>query len=302
MYLLALEEKLFDLPKKDIDNIIREFEPLIFKFFPNWSKINFDTFYSAKPIYKGLESKDLQKIFSSKDLLDTLEKDDSLLIVIDFQIKNSYRKKPIVNSIYSYINLSFNLSLFRILKSAIIENKLTGVGSFRDIKPFVEEGIYKRILEEFTKLTLQTSLAHELSHWLDDINHQNHIEIAIKKYNRGDTDTLYNAKFIDAHYMEINAQVHALQDLKQRIGTSKWNKINIYQAIYRIPTLNALYRYLKSLEDNSEKKWLHSILKRLAREKILGKNMNTVPADDSLRTENYFSIGTEYNYIENKFN
>jgi len=102
--------------------------------------------------------------------------------------------------------------------------------------------------------------------------------------------------------MEINAQIHALRDLKQRIGNSKWNKINIFQAIYRIPTLNALYRYLKSLEDNSEKKWLHNILKRLAREKILGKNMNTLPSDDSLLTENYFSIGTEYNYIENKFN
>jgi len=78
MYLLALEEKLFDLPKKDIDNIVKEFEPLIFKFFPNWNKINFDTFYIEKPIFKGLDSNDLQKIFSSKDLYESSRKHSDL--------------------------------------------------------------------------------------------------------------------------------------------------------------------------------------------------------------------------------
>lgn len=301
MYLLHLEENLFDIPKRDIYSIIKEFEPLIFKFFPNWKNINFDSFHSKKS-YSGVLTKDnLSRIFTSQDLKNSLEKDDSIIIVLDFKTKNSYRKKTIWASIHSYINISFNKSLFEILEDTIISNNLKGIGNFSDLKPFIDSKLYKKVVEEFTELNLKVSLSHELSHWLDAINNKNHIEIAMNKFIRGDTKNLYNAKYIDAHYVEINAQIHALQTLKQQLG-KQWNNINTYQAIYRIPSLNSLYRFLKEKQDGSEKEWILKIVKRLARENILGAKMAIIPKDDSILIENSFPFEKEFNYITNEYN
>ena len=149
-------------------------------------------------------------------------------------------------------------------------------------KRFYEEPNGKEYLmlaiSNMNKTSTKQAIRHELTHWLDDALHNNHIENRSVRYSdvskyADEIKTLSLKKDIlwngESHpYMsniEINAMVHHIAQLKRNLGTKKYDIITWQQ-------LTVLSPGLFSLNKNLGAPWRKIMFTRLAREGLIGKN------------------------------
>lgn len=128
----------------------------------------------------------------------------------------------------------------------------------------------KDFKNEFTLSRIKSAVAHELSHWIDDTLHGEHINKMLKKKNR---QAIYQGKSnVSVTDYEIEATIHAIKQLK-RDNDRIWNKITFDEMLSLDSTLNHLRKQLMSTPDE-EKLWRKLILHRMNREKLLGNRMS----------------------------
>lgn len=125
---------------------------------------------------------------------------------------------------------------------------------------------FKMIKQEFSEEKMKGSIRHELIHWLDDSLNNKHID---KKLNRA--MELYKPmnKTINTHYLEINAQIGNIQELKRKYS-NYWDIMSFDDMIKLSPSLNNI---LNNLPKSKLDKWIKSLKKRMYREGLLGKKM-----------------------------
>ena len=140
----------------------------------------------------------------------------------------------------------------------------------------VSKNDIQRYKGEMTEQRLKALISHEISHWLRDTLFNNQIT----KYNRlknilsaKDIAKLYE-KNVNLTYFEIDAQIHAIAQLKRK--RADWNEItltDLFQSYNSITNLlnNLYYNYGENKELRDI--WIKYILKRMYREHLLGKNM-----------------------------
>ena len=136
---------------------------------------------------------------------------------------------------------------------------------------------------EITEERIKSAISHELSHCISDSLYNNHIGRILKR-----ADELNNAdivkmgkKNVNMTYFEIDAQIHAIKELKRK-HKMKWDRLllidifEMYTSLYFIAS--TLYKnYGQDILDI----WQKMLLKRMIREKLLGKNMrNFVKGED----------------------
>jgi hypothetical protein len=142
--------------------------------------------------------------------------------------------------------------------------------------------MYPVIGKEFDEDSLKGSIAHELSHWLDNTLHNKHLEKEIKKYQASVDKN--KPKYSPAEWAyitnhEIDANIHAIASLKDKYN-KRWDTMSFLDVLNLKPSLVHLF---KSIGTKLSKKQYDNFIKRffgrLARENMLGKNMKPLSYD-----------------------
>ena len=140
---------------------------------------------------------------------------------------------------------------------------------------YIPAGQLKGLYNEFNPDRIKATIAHEISHWLNDTFHNYHITNTLKVVRElGKPELLLlHKKDVNMTHFEIDAQVHGIKQLKMKYK-KKWDTLELKDVFFEYNSL----RYMGGqIYQNYGKKvgdiWQKMIVKRLAREKLLGKNM-----------------------------
>ena len=124
------------------------------------------------------------------------------------------------------------------------------------------------LADEFSAKKIKATIYHELSHWVDDSLHGNYIANALTKHG-GQLGTTNIS--VGVHPIEINAQIHGVKAYKQQMSPIKYDRLTFDDLISKNVSLNTVVAKLKKTGEYET--WRKIFIKRLAREKLLGKSM-----------------------------
>jgi len=165
------------------------------------------------------------------------------------------------------IQISLNMSATNIL----IMHKIKNIDDLS--KVIKNSDILERIQSEFDGKSIKGSIYHELSHWIDDSKHNFHITKMIKKASElQSTDIMKKDGSVVFTDYEIEAQVHAIKQLKREFNKS-WDFITWNDIIQFKPSFDVIKNQLKQSKPIVQKNYYQRLIKRLNREKLLGKLM-----------------------------
>ena len=135
---------------------------------------------------------------------------------------------------------------------------------------------------ELTDERIKATIHHELSHWISDSIHNQHLsrivshaadegghyeDVLLGKYNVGET------------YYEIDAQIHGIKQIKRKYTSEEWDRATLQWLFYKYPALNNIKNPLiRSPNDNEVYDWIRTLTTRMSREGLLGKNMTKFPS------------------------
>jgi len=163
----------------------------------------------------------------------------------------------------SKITLSLNKSVIILLKSHSIE----------EIKRMLGDKEFKRFMNEMTPGSIKGTIYHELSHWISDTLYDKNITKRIIKAKEKNTYTPM-VKFGETYFTdyELDAQVHAIKQLK-RDYSKEWNDLTWDDIITKKSSFNVIGKALKKASKEAREDYRKRMIKRLNREKLLGKGM-----------------------------
>jgi hypothetical protein len=129
------------------------------------------------------------------------------------------------------------------------------------------EKIIRRLRRQLSVFNIKASIAHELTHWVDD----SLFGVFSKILSISELQKL-KQKNVNMEYFEIQAQIHAISELKKI--DNEYNNFTLEDLFTYLPSLGAIgdelyQKYNKEILDI----WLKLLLSRLSREKLLTKNM-----------------------------
>jgi len=267
-----LQERLYNL-QKDVDFIYDH----AFKEFV-------DDFYRGelKPLEyygKKLNSDFKFVTFSTKELTtkECKEADSKLSIPIycgvfeDGNLLSTYHG----DSSKTYLQLSLNFELIDILYSFNIKN-------VSEMKNVILDKELKRAKNELDSGRIKASIAHELSHWIDGANYDIFNKITAKGKNEIDRSDLLKLKNKDVTmtYFEIQGQIHGISQIKNKYQKD-WNDFTLKDLfIFYTPLYGITQTLHKKYGTDIVLIWLKNLIKRMAREGLLGVNMK-IPSDIS---------------------
>ena len=137
-----------------------------------------------------------------------------------------------------------------------------------DLKKAASRFGYSKIITEFKEERIKGSIHHELSHWIDDTLHNQHIKKRLKKAQELGTKDKKNEP-MNASKLEIQAQIHNIKQLYNKYRDI-WDRLSFEDLINLSPTLSAIYN---SFSNEIRNKWIRNIKTRMYREGLLGKKM-----------------------------
>lgn len=147
-------------------------------------------------------------------------------------------------------------------KDLIIDNG----GKLNDTNKYLDDKQAVGIRNEFTEEKIKGSIHHELVHWIDDTFNNRHIT---KIVSSPETMKKLRSKNINTNYMELQAQIHNIVQLKRKYGDI-WDGIKFIKLIDMSPTLTNIYY---NLSGDARNEWVRNLKTRMYREGLLGKMM-----------------------------
>ena len=133
----------------------------------------------------------------------------------------------------------------------------------------------KMFKEEFKPHRIKSAISHELSHWISDSLHNRHITNVINKAREfQDPNIIKMGKSnVNMTHFEIDALIHGIKQLRIE-KRDIWDKLTfdgMFQLYTALGGVDASIQWNNGLDMADE--WKKTIIKRMAREKLLGKNM-----------------------------
>jgi hypothetical protein len=147
-------------------------------------------------------------------------------------------------------------------KGLIIDNG----GKLNDTNKYLNDKQAVGIRNEFTEGKIKGSIHHELVHWIDDTINNRHIAKAVSS---PDTMKKLHSKNVNTNYMELQAQIHNIVQLKRK-NEDIWNGLKFMDLVDMSPTLNNIYY---NLSGDARSEWIRNLKTRMYREGLLGKTM-----------------------------
>jgi len=201
---------------------------------------------------------------------DAIKANDMNSVSIITTQDNSYN--PLGDAIRGpYISVSINHQVLDLIKE---------YGTIKEAITVIPWKQRERFMTEITPARIKGSIHHELSHWLDDTLHNSHIKnrltqanIASEKhldYKKAGHIMSQGKKARDLSNYEINAQIHAIKQLK-RENEGMWDLLSFDEMIEMNASLIHLSDEFKKIDEYNN--WKKQLLKRMHREKLLGDEM-----------------------------
>ena len=167
-------------------------------------------------------------------------------------------------------------------KNAVSAFNNPNINTIEDAESVVPEGMYDRFKNEFSESAIKGSIHHELAHWMNDAIYNLNLsksmlkakqfsDVPAEQYNflkRGEID-------IDVTFMEIDAQVNAVKQLKKNYK-KEWDNIDLYGLQKIKPSFNTIFKNMKSKGKAVYDRYMKRLFHRLDREKLLGKSMRYI--------------------------
>jgi len=133
----------------------------------------------------------------------------------------------------------------------------------------------KAFMNEFTDSRIKATIAHEISHWMNDTFHNFHITKDLRiarELNKPEYMKLHK-KDVNMTHFEIDAQIHGIKQLKMQYR-KRWDEFTLKDVYFFYNSLRYMggqiyANYGKQIGDI----WQKLLVKRMVREKLLGKNM-----------------------------
>jgi len=262
--MIILKEDTFDINKKDIDLIYKEVVKLRDSFFDGkYFDVEKIKEIMVKFNRENLSHYSVGQIHSSELTSPDVIKANSILpinIYIGVFEYNKYSSKG--ESIYVGFPKS---NLDEVLQNASTFKRVS-IKQICENLPKEDVVLFK---SNWLKKKHYSTIAHELSHWIDDALHN----LFISRYVSSDEDKYFGSKKRAMSYMEINAQIHSIKELKTNYSNKEWDKFTFEDVAEILTTFYIILEDLTS--EKIEKQWLKKLFHRMNREDLLGKNMRS---------------------------
>jgi len=197
------------------------------------------------------------------------------------EIRMAYETIPVVfyvgvylrGSFYSpqkhKVQMSFNSGVMDILDNA----KRNGL-SYEQMLGAIPKTQQPNFKSELSGVKVRGSIAHEVSHWMRDAIHGKQLS---KMLTRADKDPRNRAKILHKgmgdDYLtdyEIDAIIHDIVDVRRRYSKDEWDDLTIEDLLDITPTVNITRAKLRGKQ---RELFMKLILKRMNRERLIGRNM-----------------------------
>lgn len=134
------------------------------------------------------------------------------------------------------------------------------------------KGDLKRLRSEISENNIKGTIAHELTHWIDDSIHNKFITKKLE-FSKELGKKIDNINMTD---FELNAQIAAIKELKFNLG-KKYDRLDIFDLSQHKPSFAVIFKILYYKEDKKlYNKYMRELFSRLNRENLLGKNMKYI--------------------------
>jgi len=133
-----------------------------------------------------------------------------------------------------------------------------------------------RLNDDVSEAKMKASIYHELAHWVDDSLHNFYITRTVQKASH-DSDRAREImnqghSSVNQTSFEINAQIHSLKQRKRSLSQSEWDNLKFDDIMANFEPFNSMRKeFIKNPKEYTN--WRKAILKRMVREKLLGKKM-----------------------------
>jgi hypothetical protein len=147
---------------------------------------------------------------------------------------------------------------------------------YNQIKIPLSTSKFRRLVNELSEKKIKATIAHELSHWLDESLYQVFSKLLGDEKDDEKVRKLLALKgnYADITYYEIQAQIHGVAQIKNKYKKEDWDKLTMNELFELYPPLADVIELLyKKNDEDIARIWLKGIIKRLHREHLLGKNM-----------------------------
>ena len=287
-------EKTFNIEQRDVELLMEPFQIFI-NDLTNKGKEYFNYYHISDAIIEGNDWQFIK--LSSGDLISEDCKKAHLINPVKIYIgifKEGNYYMPSAGLISISINYNFLSLLFQTMNADYNEELFLPI-DFKKLLMYTTLSNVDKALTEITPLKWENSIHHELAHWLDDTFHSLHIGKTLQK-TKGKIAPYYGVKNINVSHMEIEAQIHSIKFLKQKFA-NVWDTFTIFDVLNKDTSMRFIYQ---GLPHEERKIWIDHLLKRMAREKLIGRNMTYIPSDDRILTEKL--IEDQVNYIKPIYN
>ena len=274
--MIILQESLYDFSLKDLEPIISKYKEFYFSFIDKYGFVNYEFLMKVYESINGnfdkiLKKQKVKKFIFYKSSTKRLNSKS-----------NSIKTANTVNSIPIYIGTSFGYDTSYIFNEQIfLSISLEELTSLIDCYKYKKSVFKNEKTKTFVKNleNCEHNVSHEISHWID---HSITNFVKPKFYNIKKIAEINDVNFellmqypnfiSLSSYFEINAQIHTIKTLKEKY-IKDWDNFSIHDIISKSPSLEIVFQILSNLSLKYANNWIKHLLKRMYREKLLGKKM-----------------------------
>lgn len=259
-----MKEAIYDKIKPDIEIIFRPLRPHIDEFRKNLER--------DRDARKAVLEKYFERYRNSSWLYQRIYIDRMSSSELQSDIaREAHENVPISIEVGLAVPNEYNFSEERIM-AGISKNVLRQYDIWKEN---IDKSRHKLYKNEFTEGRVKASIAHELTHWMDDALHDNFLTKRLKKayamklQNSPDWEKVRQGGEDDTYLSdyEVNAVINGIAELKRQ-NEDVWNELTWED-------LKNMYSTLDNLDNRLGLEWRKKIFKRLAREGLLGDRMRT---------------------------
>ena len=202
--------------------------------------------------------------------------------MLSANLKSKVAKKAnILNPVNIYLGVTKDSSNYtpekKMINISLNKNAVDIIAkeNMKQFKANLDNDTWERFNNELSPSAIKSTIYHELSHWLNDTLHnQNITKRIVKTKELKSIKPLQRFNKIDFSDFELDAQIHALKQLK-RDYKKEWDNLSWKDIAQKKPFFDVWFDELRSATPQVQNKIHQLMIKRLNRENLLGKKMRT---------------------------
>jgi endonuclease I len=279
-----LVEKLIDVDKKDIDMVFAPLKRLYKDLQAVWKKHGVLSVEELEKQFKEVVSRHVVGGSVNHKVIKTFSSGQ----LSSAAAQQAHKINPIKIKVYAILPHGASNSYNMLTKEIVIGLPLSVWEAMAYRLNHIPHHQLAMLTNETSDIRLLSTIRHELTHWLDDSLHNQHLNKKFSRFNadlqkikQADGDIVSTRNAVDASYkkhvtkgeediyltpLEITPFVNQIQELKRRIGDKKYDKLTWADIMTYMPSLDGLNRRYGA-------KFRKLMFTRMARENLLTKNL-----------------------------